>query len=298
MMQAAVLAAPRLFVLRAAEIPEPGPGEVRIHIEGSGVSASSIPLWQGRDAARYPQAHGMPGHEGWGHIDALGADVVGLQVGQRVAAVSQRAFAEYDITSAAAVVPLPAALDHVPFPGEPFGCAFTVCARADVQAGDTVAIIGIGFVGAVLTRLMSSAGARVIALSHRASSLRLAREMGALERVSLSKGDRASVIARVHDLTDGRLCDRVIECVGTQETLDLAGELAGEGGRLTVARVDAERDRAAYVQGIRAAADALAAGVLDPLPLLTHRYPLTRLDDAFRATVERPDGFVKAVVFA
>jgi threonine dehydrogenase-like Zn-dependent dehydrogenase len=223
---------------------------------------------------------------------------VGLEIGDRVAAVSHRAFAEYDITSAAAVVPLPPALDHVPFPGEPFGCAFDAFARAEVRPGDPVAIIGIGFVGAVLTRLVSSAGARVIALSRRASSLRMARQMGALERVSLRKGDQASVVARVAELTDGQLCERVIECVGTQETIELAGEIAAERGRVTIAGLHRDGAREAYVQGIRAAAHALASGVLDPLPLLTHRYPLDKLDDAFRTTVERPDGFVKAVVFA
>ncbi len=319
-MQAAVLAAPWHFALRAAEIPEPGPGQVRLRLEGSGVSASSIPLWQGRAPFAHSPADGMPGHEGWGYVDALGDGVSGVRVGDRVTAMTHRAFAEYDIASGDAVVPVPAVLDNVPFPGEPFGAAFNIFARADVRPGDTVAIIGIGFVGAVLTRLVSSAGARVIALSHRPSSLRVAREMGALERVSLRKGDRASVVRRVGELTSGRLCERVIECVGAQETLDLAGELTAERGRLTIAGfhqdglrlvnmslwnsrgldvINArERDNVEYVQGIRAAANALAAGVLDPLPLLTHRYPLHKLDDAFRTTVERPDGFVKALVFA
>ena len=297
MMRTAVLTAPGHFVLHAAPIPEPGPGEVRIRLEGSGVSASSVPVWHGAPSSQYPQSSGMPGHEGWGHVDALGDGVSGLRVGERVTAMSQRAFAEYDIARADAVVPVPEMLDHVPFPGEPFGAAFTVFAHADVRPDDTVAIIGIGFIGAVLTRLVSSAGARVIALSRRASSLRMAREMGALERVSLSKGDDASVVARVTDLTGGRLCERVIECVGAPETLDLAGALTAEDGRLTIAGAHAP-DPAAFVQGIRAATNALAAGVLDPLPLVTHRYPLDRLDDAFRTTVARPDGFVKAVVFA
>jgi threonine dehydrogenase-like Zn-dependent dehydrogenase len=317
-MQAAVLEAPRRFSLRDTPIPEPGAGEVRIRLEGSGVCASSIPLWQGREWFEYPQADGKPGHEGWGHIEALGPDVTGLAVGDRVAAVSHRAFAECDTTSADAVVPLPGALDGVPFPGEPFGCAFNIFARADIRPGDTVAIIGIGFIGAVLTRLVSSAGARVIALSRRGFSLNMARQMGALDRVSLRKGDRASIVKRVSGLTDGRLCERVIECVGAQETLDLAGELTAERGRLVIAGfhqdglrqvnmflwnwrgldvVNAhERDSRAYVQGIREAANALAAGVLDPEPLLTHRFPLDQLDAAFQTTVERPEGFVKALI--
>jgi threonine dehydrogenase-like Zn-dependent dehydrogenase len=318
MMQAAVLEAPQRFALRDAPLPEPGPGEVRIRLEGSGVCASSVPLWQGRDWFTYPQGEGMPGHEGWGHIEAVGDGVSGLAVGDRVAAVSHHAFAECDVTRADAVVPLPHALDDVPFPGEPFGCAFNIFARADIRPGQNVAIIGIGFLGAVLTRLVSSAGARVIAVSRRLCSLQLARQLGATDRVSLRKGDRASVIRRVRDLTDGRFCQRVIECVGVQDTLDLAGELTAERGRLVIAGfhqdgprqvnmflwnwrgldvINAhERDTTVYVQGIEAAANALAAGVLDPEPLLSHRYSLGELDAAFRATVERPEGFVKALV--
>ena len=318
MMRAAVLEAPQRFALRTTTVPEPSPGEVRIRLEGSGICASSIPLWQGRDWFEYPQANGTPGHEGWGHIEALGDGVAGLAVGDRVAAVSHRAFAECDVTRADAVVPLPAVLDDVPFPGEPFGCAFNIFQRSDIRPGDTVAIIGIGFIGAVLTRLVSSAGARVIALSRRPFSLQVARQLGALDRVSLRKGDQAAVIRRVKDLTGGKLCERVIECVGAQETLDLAGELTAERGRLVIAGfhqdglrqvnmflwnwrgldvVNAhERDNAAYVEGIRAAAAALANGVLDPVPLLTHRFSLAELNAAFSATVERPDGFIKALV--
>jgi len=51
-----------------------------------------------------------------------------------------------------------------------------------------------------------------------------------------------------------------------------------------------------YVAGIRAAIDAVAAGVLDPAALCTHAYPLAQLDAALDATLERPDGFLKAVV--
>lgn len=317
-MQTAILEGPQHFVIHPVSTPEPGPGEVRICLEGSGVCASSLPLWQGRDWFEYPQSGGMPGHEGWGHIEALGDGVTDLHVGQRVTALSHRAFAEYDVARADAVVTIPDELDDAPFPGEPFGCAFNIFARSDIRPGDTVAIIGIGFLGAVLTRLVSSAGARVIAISRRTFSLQMARRMGALERVSFKSGEREQVVKRVRDLTDGRGCERVIECVGAQEALDLAGEIASERGRVVIAGLHQdgarhvnmllwnrrgldiinahECDGAAYAQGIRAAANALAAGVLDPAWLVTHRFSLGELDAAFRTTAERPDGFIKAVV--
>ncbi|HTI05371.1 MAG TPA: zinc-binding dehydrogenase [Gemmatimonadales bacterium] len=317
-MQTAILEAPGRFAIRPMPTPEPGPGEVRIHLEGSGVCASSLPLWQGREWFAYPQSGGMPGHEGWGSIEALGDGVTDFRVGQRVTALSHRAFAEYDVAPVDAVVAIPDELDDAPFPGEPFGCAFNIFSRSDIRPGDTVAIIGIGFLGAVLTRLVSSAGARVIAISRRTFSLQLARRMGALERVSFKSGEREQVVKRVLDLTDGLGCERVIECVGAQETLDLAGEIAAERGRVIIAGLHQdgarhvnmrlwnrrgldiinahECDGAARAQGIRAAANAFAAGVLDPSWLVTHRFSLGDLDAAFRITAERPDGFIKAVV--
>ena len=57
-----------------------------------------------------------------------------------------------------------------------------------------------------------------------------------------------------------------------------------------------ERDPVVYAAGVRAAIDAVAAGRLDPEPLLTHSYPLERLDEALNATRDRPDGFLKALV--
>ena len=227
-----------------------------------------------------------------------------------------RGYAEYDLAASEAVVPLPASLAGKPFPGEPLGCAMNIFRRSAIEAGQTVAIVGIGFLGAILTRLATEAGARVIAISRRTTSLDLAREMGAAETIPME--DHHAIIERVKTLTDGRFCERVIEAVGKQWPLDLAAELVRERGRLIVAGyhqdgprqvnmwlwnwrgIDVinahERDPAIYVQGIREAVDAVAAGRIDPARLLTHRYPLERLDEALNATRDRPDGFIKAVV--
>jgi threonine dehydrogenase-like Zn-dependent dehydrogenase len=59
-----------------------------------------------------------------------------------------------------------------------------------------------------------------------------------------------------------------------------------------------ERDRSVYVSGMAAAVRAVVDGRLDLSPLLTHSFPLERIDQAFQAAEERPDGFLKAVVRA
>ena len=315
-MRASVVAEPGRVEVEHLVVPEPGPGEVRVRLEGCGVCGSNLALWEGRPWFQYPGPAGAPGHEGWGIVDAVGEGVFDLTPGQRVAALSYRAYAEYDIADAAAVVPLPERLSDTPFPGEPLGCAINIFRRSDITSSHTVVIIGIGFLGALLTRLASQSGARVIAISRRPFALDLAREMGA--DVTVAMEDHASIIGRVQDLTGGQGADRVLEVVGTQWPLDLAGELTRVRGRLIIAGyhqdgarqvnmqlwnwrgldvINAhERDPAIYVEGIRGAVDAVANGILDPARLYTHSFDLDRLDEAFEMMRQRPDGFLKALV--
>jgi threonine dehydrogenase-like Zn-dependent dehydrogenase len=316
LMRAAVLVGPGQLRMENVRRPEPGPGEVRIRLEGCGVCASNLTPWAGPDWMRFPTEPGALGHEGWGVVDAVGEGVQGLSAGDRVAALSYHSYADYDLAEAEAVVRLPDSLARSPFPGEPLGCAMNIFRRSGIEAGQTVAILGIGFLGAILTRLATDAGARVIAISRRPFSLEVARSMGAAETIPME--DHQAIIGQVKELTHGSFCDRVIEAVGRQWPLDLAGELTRERGRLIVAgyhqdgprQVDMwlwnwrgldvinahERDPRVYLQGMREAVDAVASGRLDPAPLYTHSFPLHRLGDALDATRDRPDGFLKALV--
>ena len=315
-MRAAVLAGPGEVRVEEAALPAPGPGQVRVRLEGCGVCASNLTPWAGPDWMEFPTEPGALGHEGWGVVDAVGEEVAGISVGERVAALSYKSYATHDIAEADAVVRLPDSLAGQPFPGEPLGCAMNIFRRSDIRAGQTVAIVGIGFLGAILTRLATDAGARVIAVSRRPFSLDVARAFGAAETVPMD--DHGAIIERVKELTGGRFCERVIEAVGKQWPLDLAAELTAERGKLVVAGyhqdgprqvnmwlwnwrgIDVinahERDPKAYIEGIREAVDAVASGRLDPSPLYTHRYPLDRLGEALDATRDRPDGFLKALV--
>ena len=315
-MKAAVLTGPQKLVVQEVPAPEPEAGEVRVRLEGCGVCASNITPWVGPEWMEYPTPPGDLGHEGWGVIDAVGPGVEGLAEGDRVAAISHRSYAQADIAEAGMVVKLPPQLDGQPFPGEPLGCAFNIFRRSEVREGQWVAIIGIGFLGAVLTRLASNAGAQVIAISRREESLDLASHYGAAETVTMD--DHWQIIERVKDITRQDMCERVIECVGKQWPLDLAGELVGFGGRLVVAGyhqdgprqvnmqnwnwkgIDVinahERDPAVQVRGVREAVEAVASGRLDPARLYTHRYRIEELGEALKATRDKPEGFVKALV--
>ena len=315
--RSAVLTGPGSLAIQRRPLPAVGPGQVRVQLEGCGVCGSNLPVWEGRPWFNYPLEPGAPGHEGWGRIDAVDGDVDGLRVGQRVAVLSHHAFADFDVADAANVVALPDALEGQPFPGEALGCAINVFRRSDIQAHHTVAVVGVGFLGAVLVNLAARTGARTIAISRRAFALDVARRMGASETVRLEE-DAGRVIHAVREITRAHGCERVIEATGLQGPLDVASEATAERGRLMIAGyhqdglrqvnmqswnwrgIDVinahERDPRTYAEGMRAAVDAVAAGRLDPSPLYTHRFGLGETAAALDCMRQRPADFLKALV--
>lgn len=311
--RAAVIAAPGRIDLREIDFREPAAGEVRVRVEGCGVCASTLPLWQGKPWFEYPLEPGAPGHEAWGYVDATGAGVTDLVLGDRVAILSSHGFATYDFAPASQVVRLPVSLNEQPCPTEALGCAFNIFRRSTILAEETVAIVGTGFLGTLLTQLSVNAGAKVFAISRRRSSLKLAEQFGAAATIESSQALEA-VKRLTHDLG----CDCVIETAGTQESLDLATELTSERGRLVIAGyhqdgprqvnmqlwnwrgldvINAhERDPQVYIDGMRAAIREVQAGVLNPRPLYTHTFTLDELARAFELLASSPEGFIKAVI--
>lgn len=315
-MFSAVICGPGRVAFVETSVPEPGPGQIRVKLQGCGICSSSLPLWEGREWFEYPRDCGEPGHEGWGIVDAIGCgSTENLHIGDRVAMVSYRALAQYDIAQSDAVVQIPRTLDSLPFPGEALGCAMNIFARSDIQPGDSVLIVGIGFLGALLCRLASNVSAQVLAVSRRRSSLEFARRSGAVHVISMESSSQC--IEKILGLTDGRGCDRVIEAAGTQQTLDVASASVATGGRLVIAGyhqgnrqvnmqqwnwrgidvVNAhERNVQKTAAGMQAAVDEIMKGTLEPSCLYTHRFRLDELADALTITRVRPEGFMKALI--
>ncbi len=297
-MRAAVVSAPGKIEIIKAQIPKVNPAQLLVRIEGCGVCASNIAPWEGKPWFTYPMAPGALGHEAWGRIEEVGNEVTGFDQGDRVAILSNRAYADYDLCESSSAAKIPASLNDIAFPGEPLGCAMNIFNRSGISKDDNVAILGIGFLGALLTQLASATGARIIAISRRAFALEVARQMGATQIVPLDDG----LIDNVKSLTNGTFCDVVIECTGKQRPLDLASEITRERGRLVIAGyhqdgprqinmqlwnwrgldvINAhERDPGIYIDGIRQAIRAVEAGLLDPAPLYTHFFPLEHLGGA------------------
>jgi threonine dehydrogenase-like Zn-dependent dehydrogenase len=290
-------------------------GDVLVRLHGSGVCASNLPVWEGREWFNYPMAVGAPGHEGWGEVESVGDAVEDLAPGDRVVLLSQHAYASHDIAPASMVVPIPRCVHDQPIPGEPLACAMNILDRSDLVAGQWVAVVGVGFIGALLVQAAARRGARVIALTRRAWARDLALDHGA--EFAIDSQDLHEAAGMVREITGGG-CRRVIEAAGYQASLDLATSVCVEGGRLIIAgyhqdglrSVDMqrwnwcgldvinahERDPAVQARGLRKAMHAVSDGLLDPFPLITHVLPMRELGRAFQLMRERPDGFLKAVV--
>jgi threonine dehydrogenase-like Zn-dependent dehydrogenase len=229
-------------------------------------------------------------------------------LGTRVACISYRAHAELDVCPAEHVVPVPSGAARLrALPGEPLGCAVNAVRRANVQPGDRVAVVGCGFLGLLLVQLCSGEVDELAAVSRRRGALAVAGEVGATSVWHV--GEDALLRQPPFDV--------VFEAAGYQEPLDLAAHLVRTRGRLVIAgyhqdgrrSVDMqlwnwrgldvvnahEREPAAYVAGLRKALAAVADGRIDLAPLITHRFGLDELGEAYRISTERPDGFVKAV---
>jgi len=315
-MRAAILTKPKTFELRNIPTPQIQQQQIKVKVEGCGICTSSIPLWDGREWFNYPQEPGSPGHEGWGIVESTGEMVNDFKPGDRVAFLSYHAYADYDIINQENVIALPEALNKQPFPGEPLGCAMNIFERSNVSANDTVAIIGIGFLGALLCRLCKKKGAKVIAVSRRNYSLEFAKKYGVDEVIPIT--NTWEIEGKIQEITGGNMCSRVIEATGKQEAIDIATGIIAEGGKFIIAgyhqeglrKVDFqkwnwkgidvinahERDPKKYISGIKNAVNAVVDGTLNPELLYTHIVSLEDINKGFELTATRPDGFMKALI--
>jgi L-iditol 2-dehydrogenase len=303
----AVLNAPRQLDIADAPVPEPAAGEVLLRVASCGVCASELDMWEGRAAIAYPR---FPGHEVSGTVERVGTGVHSLRPGDPVAAwVTERGFAEYvavraDYCFPAGPVPLDLAL------AEPLSCAVNAVERAAPALGDRVAIVGAGFMGNVVQKLVRLKGpSELVVADARTDALERAAALGATRTVDVRSQSLAGLDA-----------DVAFEVTGAQGGLLAAGEAVRMSGTLAIVGyhqgapreiplghwnwmalniVNAHfRDVDTIMRGMGAGMRLLTSGALALDDLVTHRFALDDVNDAFAIAVEKPAGFVKATVYA
>lgn len=299
------LVAPRRSDVTSDRAPPPGDGEVLVRVLACGVCASELHAWEGPLSA-YPVAMG---HEPVGIVEETGSGVTAVTVGDRVTGRCGPAFADHLLADQDDLVVVPSGLGLADSLGEPLGCVVEGLRRTPVGPGDSVAVVGAGYMGLLTLELLGLGGAEVlVAVDPRPDARSAALELGA---EAFAPGD-ASIGAR------SGAFDVVIEATGTQAGLDSATGLVREHGVLSILgfhqggrrSVDLEnwnwksidvvnahvRRRDLLNEAIRRGLELVRRGRIRPARLLTHRFPLEDLDGAFEALASKPEGFIKAIV--
>ncbi|HZJ67158.1 MAG TPA: zinc-binding dehydrogenase [Kofleriaceae bacterium] len=226
---------------KVAELPVPeiADDEVLVAARSVGICHSDIDLLEGRYIIpiRYPI---IPGHEWSGEIARVGARVTEFAPGDRVVGecvIGDDHFG-FSISGAAAdfFVARPAWLHRLPDKlsytmgalVEPFSCAYYALVRAgNVNASDTVVVLGAGPVGLAVTAAAAAMGAVTVAVEPDERRRAIALRLGA--RHAVAPDDIAALLA---DITRGRGADVVVEVSGRPAVMARALELAAFKGRV------------------------------------------------------------------
>lgn len=175
----------------------------------------------------------MPlGYSAAGIAVTVGSAVDGVRPGMRVATASA-GHAEYQIVPGLLAVPVPDAVsDEAAAFGAVAGIALQGLRQADVGLGGTVAVIGLGLVGQLTTRLALAAGLTVVGIDLRDWAAHLAQSSGATGLVEAGR----DTTDRIQDLTRGRGVDAVIVTAATpsSDPVTRATELTRDRGRIVV----------------------------------------------------------------
>ena len=335
-MKAAVLHGPRDLRVESAHAAEPGAGEVVVRVGMAGLCGTDYGIWSGDRAVAYPL---VPGHEFVGRVEAVGAGVIRVRPGDRVAiepnyscgacplcregnrnlCLARTAigidvdgcFAELARVPERCAWPAPAGVtDEDLLLTEPLAVVVRAVARAAVRADERVAVVGAGTLGLLALQVLGGRGARVLVVSRSSRRFALARELGAAATHVVADGPLPAAAATF----SGREgVDVVIETAGTPEAVSHALALVRPGGRVVLTGLPHEPTPVTFFSVVRRevtisgsmiyqdefpeAMRLVAAGTVRTRPLITHRFGLDAIGEAFAAH-RRPDSIKVAVLTA
>lgn len=314
-MKQSILIQPRSSQVQEQEVPAVGPEDVLVQVKTCGVCASELHGWLG-DSEAFPRRYG---HEVAGSVVEVGSAVRDFAPGMAVTGLFLRGYAQFACAHQRNVTLIPDGFPIEQALGEPLACVISGVRRTRLELGDSVAVVGLGFMGLLALQALRLRGpARLIAVDPRPATLEMARRFGADEVYTPEQVPATLRLAQWRQRGLHRGVDVVVEASGTQAGLTLAGELVHEHGFLSLVgwhqggprQVDMElwnwkafdvlnahERRQDYLMDCMRRGLALAAGgKLDLGSLISHCFPLEAVDDAFHALQTKPAGFIKAVI--
>ena len=306
------------FELVERDIPEPGPGEVRVKVEACGICHSDVlvkdGLWPG---LQYPR---VPGHEIAGRVDALGAGVTAWKKSDRVGVgwhgghdfvcdecrrgdfamcIHRKVtgidydggYAEYMIAPVEALAAIPNALPAKE--AGPFMCAgvtvFNALRNSGARSGDVVAVQGIGGLGHLGVQYARKMGFKTVALGRGKDKEPLAKKLGAHHYIDSSAAD---TVAELQKLGGARVI--LATAPSAQAISDVVGALAVDGNLLIPAAPSdpltvsvmpllmGRRQISGWYSGTaRDSQDTMEFSALSDVHPMTEEFPLSRVAEAY-----------------
>jgi L-iditol 2-dehydrogenase len=256
-MIAAVLYGKENLQIEEVSVPKISNGDVLVRVQAALTCGTDVKVFRRGYHARMIVPPALFGHELAGDIVAMGPDVKGFRIGQRVVAANSAPCLEcfyckrgnenlcddllFNNGAYAEYIRIPSRIvernmyeipSHVSYQDaaliEPLACVLRGLDETSIAKGDNVAVIGLGPIGLMFVRLAKAYGARVIAIGRRKAQLTRAAHMGADEL--LISGETDETVQQVRDLTEGRGADIAIEAVGHPDAWQTAVRLLRRGG--------------------------------------------------------------------
>lgn len=250
--------------IQSLPIPEPGPGEVLVHIEYSGLCHTDIHAAHG-DWPVKPKPPFIPGHEGIGYVEQLGEGVTSRKIGDRVAIAwlgyacgdcrhcnsgwetlcekqenagysVDGTFAEYALAPAGFATLVPDSIHAVD--AAPLACAgvttYKAIKVARVAPAETVVIYGVGGLGHLALQYARIAGAFVIAVDLEEAKLEMATSLGADHVVNARTSDPVEAIQELGG------ADVAVALAASPVAFDQAFRSLRRGGRMVCVALPGE----------------------------------------------------------
>lgn len=258
MTQAAFYERDKQIRVGEVEAVPPGPGEVQVKIAYAGICGTDLHIYHGRMDWRVAESQIM-GHEVSGVVSALGADVEGLEIGQKVTVMpldpcghcpaceaghshiclnlkflgidTQGGFQSYWTVPAHTILPLPAAMSLKRAAlVEPLAVACHDVRLGDVKTGEFVTVLGGGPIGTLIALVAAHQGAEVLVSEINPKRVRIGTELG-LEVVNPREVDLPSV---VEARTGGAGADVVFEVTASASGAATMTKLPRTRGRIVI----------------------------------------------------------------
>jgi len=287
-----------------------GPGQIIIQPTLSCLCGSDLPFFQGSD--EYPILEGHSLHEMIGTVVATNGER--YQVGEEVLAVplDQRGLYERYVVDETRAIPVDTrvAREHALL-AQPLGTVIYALKKLPNVLDLDFAVVGQGPIGQLYNLALSNMGARqVIGIDLLPSRLAHSRKHGATATVCNAEVDPVEAVS---ELTGGRMVDVVIEVVGhADQAINLCISLVGHGGRMLYfgvppETIDGVRWRDLFLKNLTVHTSVnpdfdrdfplamrwIGEGRVDMSGLVTHRFPITEIQQAFDLFNARGDGCLK-----